>query len=91
MFSENLSQKAQSEKVKQRLVEHKEKRHIESKLLKVKGLGESEDEDDSTQAWVLRNRKMQEEKAQAEKRVRILLYWHGIKYVYVCESDCLIG
>lgn len=68
--AENLSQKAQSEKLKQRVTEHREKRRIESKLSHMKSLGES-DEDDSAQAWVSRSRKMQEERVQAEKRVRI--------------------
>ncbi|KAJ9578722.1 hypothetical protein L9F63_005084, partial [Diploptera punctata] len=63
--AENLTQKAQTEKVKQRLVEHKERRQIESKLSRTKALGESDDDDDSTQAWVARSRKMQEERAKA--------------------------
>ncbi|PSN34518.1 hypothetical protein C0J52_24454 [Blattella germanica] len=66
--AENLAQKAHGDKIKQRLVEHKEKRHIESKLARVKALGDSDDDDDSAQAWVVRSRKLQEEKAQAEKR-----------------------
>jgi U4/U6.U5 tri-snRNP-associated protein 1 len=69
--AENLSQKAQSEKLKQRVTEHREKRRIESKLSHMKSLGESDEEDDSAQAWVARSRKMQEERDQAEKRVRI--------------------
>jgi SART-1 family. len=74
--TENLSQKAHTEKVKQRLVEHKEKRQIESKLSHVKPLGESDEDDDSAQAWVTRSRRMQEERVQAEKRVRIFTFCH---------------
>lgn len=70
--AENLSQKAQTEKVRQRVAEHKERRHIESKLSRVKGLGDSDDDDDSTQAWVVRSRKLQEERAKAEKRAKAL-------------------
>jgi hypothetical protein len=57
--------------VKQRIVEHKEKNQIESKLAHVKPLGESDEDDDSAQVWVSRSRKMQEERVQAEKRVRL--------------------
>jgi hypothetical protein len=59
--------------VKQRLTEHKEKRQIESKLSKVTPLGESDEEDDSTQAWVVRSRRIQQERAQAEKQVITVL------------------
>ena len=68
---ENLTQKTHTEKVRQRVAEHKEKRHIESKLSRVKGLGESDDDDDSAQAWVVRSRKLQEERVQAEKTVNL--------------------
>lgn len=70
-FAENLSQKSQSEKLKHRITEHREKRRIESKLSRIKLLGESDEEDGSAQAWVSRSRKMQEERVQAEKRVRM--------------------
>lgn len=85
--AENLSQKAQTEKVKQRLVEHKEKRQIESKLSLVKPLGESDEDDDSSQAWVARSRKMQEERVQAEKRVR-MVYFHVILSVTIFNTTC---
>lgn len=91
--AENLSQKAHTEKVKQRLVEHKEKRQIETKLAHVKPLGESDEDDDSSQAWVVRSRRLQEERVQAEKRVRIV-YFHVIlsvtKFNTVCFSHTVI-
>lgn len=86
--AENLSQKAHTEKVKQRLMEHKEKRQIESKLAHVKPLGESDEDDDSSQAWVARSRRMQEERVQAEKRVRII-YFHVILSVPKFNTICL--
>ncbi|GFG38346.1 hypothetical protein Cfor_05693 [Coptotermes formosanus] len=70
--AENLSQKAHTEKVKQRLMEHKDKRQIESKLAHIKPLGESDEDDDSAQAWVSRSRTLQEERVQAEKRAKAL-------------------
>lgn len=64
----HLGTKAQQEKLKQKLAERKEKRQLEGKLMKVKTLGES-DSDDDAGAWVERNRKLQEEKQAAQKRV----------------------
>ena len=87
--TENLSQKAHSEKVKQRVVEHKEKRQIESKLAHVKPLGESDEDDDSSHAWVARSRRLQEERVQAEKRVRIV-YFHVILSVTKFNTICFI-
>jgi hypothetical protein len=88
--TENLSHKAHTEKVKQRLTEHKEKRQIESKLAHTKPLGESDEDDDSAHAWVARSRILQEERVQAEKRVRIV-YFHIIlclsEFNTVCFSD----
>lgn len=59
--------------MKQRLAEHKQKRQIESKLSQVTPLGESDEEDGSAQAWVVRSRKIQHERAQAEKQVITVL------------------
>lgn len=64
----SLSAKAKSEKLKQKLSEHREKRHVEHKLSKVKLLGESDSEDDA-ESWVERNRRVQNERKEAEKRV----------------------
>jgi len=70
-------------------MEHKEKRQIESKLAHVKPLGESDEDDDSSQAWVAHSRRMQEERVQAEKRVRIL-YFHVILSVPKFNTVCFI-
>nr|KAG5696993.1 hypothetical protein BaRGS_008455 [Batillaria attramentaria] len=50
----------------------KEKRTIQSKLGAVKGLGESDSEDDNAVFWVKKNRKLQKEKELAEKRAKLL-------------------
>lgn len=42
------------------------------KYSKIKTLGESDDEDENAATWVRRVRKMQKEKAMAEKRVSYL-------------------
>lgn len=73
-------------------MEHKDKRQIESKLAHIKPLGESDEDDDSAQAWVSRSRTLQEERVQAEKRVRIVIFTtfcvclNLIRYVSVIHS-----
>lgn len=69
----NLAEKAQQEKIRSRLSERKEKRHIETKLSKVKTLGESDSEEDA-ERWVEKNRKIQLEKDQAAKRVSVIYF-----------------
>lgn len=65
----NISDKQRQEKLKAKIAEHKEKRALESKLSKLKTLGESDSEDDVS-LWVSKNRKLQEAKKDAAKRVR---------------------
>ncbi|XP_023236625.1 U4/U6.U5 tri-snRNP-associated protein 1-like [Centruroides sculpturatus] len=67
--TENLSKKEEAEKLKDRLTTLKEKRVITTKLSKVKGLAESDSEEDSAANWVTKSRKLQEEKELADKRV----------------------
>lgn len=69
----HLGVKAQQEKLKQKLAERKERRHLEAKLTKVKTLGES-DSDDDAGAWVEKNRRLLQEKQAAEKRVRMVKF-----------------
>lgn len=69
----NLAEKAQQEKIRSRLSERKEKRHIETKLSKVKTLGESDSEEDA-ESWVVKNRKIQQDKDQAAKRVSTIYF-----------------
>lgn len=64
----NLAATAQRAKLKQKLADHRQKRQVETKLSKVKTLGESDSEDD-VGAWVQKNRKLQNERKEAEKRV----------------------
>lgn len=66
--AQNVAEKQRSDKIKERLADHKQKRQIESSLAKVKTLGES-DSDDDAKAWVEKSRKLAEEKKKAEERV----------------------
>lgn len=66
--AENLQKKAEQEKIKAKLAEIREKRILNNKYNKVKTLGEGDQEDDVV-SWVHRNRKIEEAKKEAEKRV----------------------
>lgn len=64
----NIADKQKQEKLKSKLSEHKEKRNLENKLSKVKLLAASDSEDDVS-SWVQRNRKVENAKRDAQKRV----------------------
>lgn len=66
--AENLQEKAQQEKIRNKLAELREKRQLHNKYGKIKTLGES-DTDDDIDSWVNRNRKIEKAKKEAEKRV----------------------
>ncbi|XP_064624219.1 U4/U6.U5 tri-snRNP-associated protein 1-like isoform X2 [Lineus longissimus] len=69
----NLGELKKTEAMKEKLAAIREKRKINQKLGKIKTLGQSEsDDDDSARAWVKRNRKVEEEKALADKRAKVL-------------------
>lgn len=67
----NIGDKHRQEKLKAKLSDHREKRGIESKLLKTKTLGES-DSDDDVHSWIHKTRKLDEQKKDAAKRARML-------------------
>lgn len=69
--AQNTSDIARSEKIKDKLTLHKQKRQIEANLLKTKLLTE-DDSDDDANAWVEKNRRLQDEKKKAEARAKLL-------------------
>lgn len=70
----NKKDEARAKKIKEKLNTWREKRKIETKLSKVKGLGESDSEDDA-RTWIDKNRKLQMEKKKAEERVRFCIFF----------------
>ncbi|XP_030761590.1 U4/U6.U5 tri-snRNP-associated protein 1 [Sitophilus oryzae] len=70
--AENLAEKAKREKIRTKLSEHREKRHLQTKYSKVKALGEGSDSDDDVSNWVHKNRKIDHAKKEAEKRAKML-------------------
>ncbi|XP_066260823.1 U4/U6.U5 tri-snRNP-associated protein 1 [Euwallacea similis] len=69
--ADNLAEKASREKIRTKISEHREKRQLQSKLAKVKTLGES-DSDDDVGGWVAKSRKIEKAKKEAEKREKML-------------------
>ncbi|CAH1646858.1 unnamed protein product [Spodoptera littoralis] len=66
----NLAQQKKSEKIREKLQVHKEKRKIEQKL-QTTLLAEESDEDDAA-AWVKRSREIDKQKREAAKRAAML-------------------
>lgn len=71
IFIENISSKTFNEKLKEKITLRREKRLVEEKLANVRTLTEGSDSDDDVSKWVQKNRKVVNEKEQAEKRVSI--------------------
>ncbi|CAH0554749.1 unnamed protein product [Brassicogethes aeneus] len=67
----NLTHQKKQEKIRNRIAEHKEKRHLQSKYSKVRTLGESDSEEDAN-SWVVKSRKADEAKKEALKRAKAL-------------------
>jgi len=66
--AESLTEKKKAEKLRQKIEERRNKRDIEKKLKKVKGLGESDSDGDDTQKWIERSRKIEKKKARQRER-----------------------
>lgn len=67
----NIAEKLQAEKLREKFRQRKEKRAMEQKLKSVKKLGES-DEDDDISKWVSSSREKEKLKVQADQRAKIL-------------------
>ena len=63
--------KKEEEKMRERLQKRKDKRKQESKLSKVKQLGDSDSDDDS-KAWVKKQKSAAREREKAAKRAKML-------------------
>ncbi|XP_054714322.1 U4/U6.U5 tri-snRNP-associated protein 1-like [Uloborus diversus] len=70
--TENISEVKRSEALREKLKVIKEKRKIEEKLKKTKGVADSDSEDESAAAWVVKHHKILQEKEMAEKRAKLL-------------------
>merc|ERR1719447_253960 len=70
--AESITERKKSEKLKKKIEERRAKRAIEDRLKKVKGLGESDSDEDDVAKWVQKSRKL-ERKAAKRKEARKVL------------------
>lgn len=71
----NISQMKKADKMREKMEAIREKRKINKKLQRIKGLGAAEDDDpviDSAAAWVAKSRMQAKEKEMAAKRAKLL-------------------
>ena len=75
----NINDIIKTQKIKEKITLHRQKRQIEADLARVKLLGErkdkEDDSDDDAKAWVEKNRRLQNEKKKADARVRIIAFF----------------
>ncbi|MFH4974329.1 hypothetical protein AB6A40_001038 [Gnathostoma spinigerum] len=69
---EHIGQKKRTEELQEKMQILREKRKLHEKVLKTKGLADSDDEDGGAAAWVAKNRQLEEEKKRAEQRAKLL-------------------
>lgn len=67
----NISEKLQAEKLREKFRQNKAKRALESRMKSIKTLGES-NEDDDVSKWVKSSREKEKLKAEAQRRAKIL-------------------
>lgn len=65
--AESITDKKKSEKLKQKIEERRAKRAIDDRLKKVKGLGESDSDEDDVQKWVQKSRKLEKRAAKRKE------------------------
>ncbi|CAL1527625.1 unnamed protein product [Lymnaea stagnalis] len=68
----NLGDVRKTEILREKMSNKKSQRHHEKRLKTIKGLGESDSEDEDAKAWVLKSRKLQQEREMADKRAKML-------------------
>ncbi|KAL7631962.1 UNVERIFIED_CONTAM: hypothetical protein RMT77_017718 [Armadillidium vulgare] len=69
--AENLRDKIEVEKLREKIAAQREKRRLKDKMSKVKNLGDSEEEEDVS-SWVSKNRALEKERKAAELRSKML-------------------
>jgi len=67
--ADNLKEKKQAEKLREKLKQRKEKRFLEERLARIKTLGESDEETDNISKWVDKNKRVVNEREEAKRKV----------------------
>lgn len=67
--ADNLKEKREAEKLREKLKQRKEKRFLEERLARIKTLGESDEETDNVSKWVDKNKRVVNEREEAMRKV----------------------
>lgn len=69
--ADNIKDKKEAEKLREKLKQRKEKRFLEERLARIRTLGESDEETDNVSKWVDRNKRVVNEREEAQRKVRL--------------------
>lgn len=67
--ADNIKEKKEAEKLREKLKQRKEKRFLEERLARIRTLGESDEETDNVSKWVDRNKRVINEREEAQRKV----------------------
>jgi len=67
--ADNIKEKKEAEKLREKLKQRKEKRFLEERLARIRTLGESDEETDNVTKWVDRNKRVVNEREEAKRKV----------------------
>lgn len=70
--AENLAEKREARRIRERLEQMRERRRLEKKILSAKSVGARSRADDDMEAWVARSRSLDDERRRAVEREHIL-------------------
>lgn len=69
--ADNIKEKREAEKLREKLKQRKEKRFLEERLARIRTLGESDEETDNVSKWVDRNKRVVNQREEALRKVSI--------------------
>ncbi|XP_034670055.1 U4/U6.U5 tri-snRNP-associated protein 1 isoform X1 [Drosophila subobscura] len=70
--ADNIKEKKEAEKLREKLKQRKEKRFLEERLARIRTLGESDEETDNVTKWVDKNKRVVNEREEAKKKAKEL-------------------
>ncbi|KAH8378522.1 hypothetical protein KR093_011799 [Drosophila rubida] len=70
--ADNIQEKKEAEKLRDKLKQRKEKRFLEERLARIRTLGESDEETDNVSKWVDRNKRVVNEREEAKRKAKEL-------------------
>ncbi|TDG44770.1 hypothetical protein AWZ03_008826 [Drosophila navojoa] len=70
--ADNIKEKKEAEKLREKLKQRKEKRFLEERLARIRTLGESDEETDNVTKWVDRNKRVVNEREEALRKAKEL-------------------